>query len=90
MEGLNLITDGQTWWAIHVSCYPLNLGRGHLMSTEILILGHLHHLQTTSHHHGDKLLMNSCWNICAKPSFFNSIRFLRIFPPKSLLMHHCI
>lgn len=64
MEGLILITDGQTWWAIQVSCYALNLGNGHLTSTQILILGHLHHLQTISHRHSDKLVFDK--------SFFGS------------------
>ncbi|KAI8016252.1 hypothetical protein LOK49_LG05G03870 [Camellia lanceoleosa] len=66
---LNLIVDGQMWWAIQASCCPSNLGRGHRVSTQILILGHL---RNHDHHYRQMMLCqirflplpNEKFNIC--------------------------
>ncbi|XP_077220605.1 protein EARLY STARVATION 1, chloroplastic-like isoform X2 [Tasmannia lanceolata] len=63
---LNLIMDGQMLWAIQASCYQSSQGRGFLVFTQILILGHLHQRQMTCrnrswirhrrHRHNEELL----------------------------------
>ncbi|KAL7244693.1 hypothetical protein ACSBR2_000126 [Camellia fascicularis] len=68
---LNLIMDGQMWWAIQVSCCPSNLGRGHQVSIQILILGYL---RNDDHHYCQMMLRqirflplpNEKFNICTR------------------------